>query len=106
MGASLAIWALTGLLAGEDTLRGTPRPDAGGFLVLLLHVHFIAYGLLLIWRIVLQVMGLSEIQGLAIRKALGVWVGGQIIGFLGSWFLALAIEALFPGALFPFIPQR
>jgi hypothetical protein len=74
--------------------------------VLLLHVQFIAYVLLLIWSIVLQVMGLSEIQGLATRKALGVWVVGQIIGFLASWFLALAIEALFPGLLFHFIPQR
>ena len=106
MVASLAIWVLTALLAGEDTFLETPRPDAEGFLVLLLHVQFIAYVLLLMWSIVLQVMGLSEIQGLAIRKALGVWVVGQIIGFLASWFLALAIEALFPGALFHFIPQR
>ena len=106
MVASLAIWVLTALLAGEDTFLETPRPDAEGFLVLLLHVQFISYVLLLVWSIVLQVMGFSEIQGLATRKAFGVWVVGQIIGFLASLFLALLIEALFPGLLSHFIPQR
>jgi len=106
MVASLAIWVLTALLAGEDTFLETPRPDAEGFLVLLLHVQFISYVLLLVWSIVLQVMGFSEIEGLATRKAFGVWVVGQIIGFLASLFLALLIEALFPGLLLHFIPQR
>jgi hypothetical protein len=106
MVASLAIWVLTALLAGEDTFLEAPRPDAEGFLVLLLHVQFISYVLLLVWSIVLQVMGFSEIEGLATRKAFGVWVVGQIIGFLASLFLALLIEALFPGLLFHFIPQR
>ena len=71
MAASLAIWVLTALLAGEATFVETPRADAEGFLVLLLHVQFISYVLLLIWSIVLQVMGFSEIQGLATRKAFG-----------------------------------
>jgi hypothetical protein len=106
MVASLAIWVLTALLAGEDTFLEAPRPDAEGFLVLLLHVQFISYVLLLVWSIVLQVMGFSEIEGLATRKAFGVWVVGQIIGFLASLFLALLIEALFPGLLLHFIPQR
>jgi len=104
MAASLAIWVLTALLAGEATFVETPRADLEAFLALLLHVQFIAYVLLLIWSIVLQVMGLSEIQGLTTRKAFGVWFLGQIIGFLASLFLALVIEALFPGILIHFIP--
>ena len=106
MAASLAIWVLTALLAGEATFVETPRADLEDFLVLLLHVQFISYVLLLIWSIVLQVMGLSEIQGLATRKAFGVWFLGQIIGFLASLFLALVIEMLFPGILIHFIPQN
>ena len=98
MVASLAIWVLTALLAGEDTFLETPRPDAEGFLVLLLHVQFIAYVLLLIWSIVLQVMGLSEIQGLATRKAFGVWVVGQIIGFLASLVSGLSYRGAIPRA--------
>jgi len=104
MAASLAIWVLTALLAGEATFVETPRADLEAFLALLLHVQFISYVLLLIWSIVLQVMGLSEIQGLTTRKAFGVWFLGQIIGFLASLFLALVIETLFPGILIHFIP--
>ena len=76
------------------------------FVALLLHAQFISYVLLLIWSIVLQVMGFSEIQGLATRKAFGVWFVGQIIGFLLSLFLALIIETLFPGLLVHVIPQN
>ncbi len=104
MAASLAIWVLTALLAGEATFVETPRADLEAFLALLLHLQFTSYVLLFIWSIVLQVMGLSEIQGLTTRKAFGVWFLGQIIGFLVSLFLALAIEALFPGILSHFIP--
>ena len=106
MAASLAIWVLTALLAGEATFVETPRGDIESFLMVLLHAQFISYVLLLIWSIVLQVMGLSEILGLATRKAFGVWFLGQIIGFLASLFLALVIETLFPGILIHFIPQN
>ena len=50
-------------------------------------------------------MGLSEIQGLTTRKAFGVWLLGQIIGFLASLFLALVVGTLFPGVLLHFSPQ-
>ena len=106
MVASLAIWLMTALLAGEDTFLEAPRPDVEGFLVLLLHMQFISYVLLLIWSVVLQVMGFSEIQGLTTRKAFGVWVLGQIIGFMASLFLALIIGALFPAVLLHFAPQN
>jgi hypothetical protein len=104
--ASFALWVVTALLAGEAAFVDTPRADAEGFLVLLLHVQFTFYVLLLFWSILLQVMGFSEIQGLALRKAFGVWLLGQIIGFLASLFLALMVEALFPGLLLRFIPRR
>jgi Yip1 domain len=104
--ASVAIWVLTALAAGEATFVETPRADVGGFVVLLLHLQFASYVFLLIWSIVLQVMGFSEIQGFATRKAFGVWVLGQIIGFLASLFLALLIEVLFPGLVQHVIPQH
>jgi hypothetical protein len=106
MVASLAIWVLTALLAGESTFVESPRADIEGFLALLLHVQFISYVLLLMWSIVLQVMGFSEIQGLAMRKAFAVWFLGQIVGFLASLVLALVVEMLFPGLLLHFIPQK
>lgn len=95
--ASLGIWVLTALLAGESTFVETPRADVEGFVVLLLHVQFIAYVLLLLWSIVLQVMGFSEIQGIATPKAFWVWVLGQFVGLLAAIFLSVVIATLFPG---------
>jgi len=103
---SLAVWVLTALLAGESTFVETPRADLEGFLVLLLHLQFVTYLLLLIWSVVLQVMGFSEIQGFSLRRAFAVWVLGQFIGFLASMLLALVIEMLFPGLLLHLIPQQ
>ncbi len=97
--ASLVLWVLTALLAGEATFEQTPRPDIEAFLAFLLHAQFLAYVLLQIWSVVIQVMGLSEIQGLATRKALGLWMLGQLIGFLALLFLVLALATLFPDAL-------
>lgn len=104
--ASLALWVLTALLVGEAAFVETSRANVEVFLALLLHVQFILYVLLLLWSIVLQVMGFSEIQGFATRKAFGIWVLGQIIGFLASLFLALLVETLFPGLLLHVLPKR
>jgi hypothetical protein len=106
MVASLAIWVLTALAAGPAAFVETPLPDEEGFLVLLLHLQFASYVFLLIWSVVLQVMGFSEIQGFGMRKAFGLWVLGQVIGFLASLPLALLIELLFPGLLPHFVPQH
>jgi hypothetical protein len=106
MVASLAMWVVTALLAGDAAFVETPSADVEGFLVLLLHLQFLSYVLLLIWSVVLQVMGFSEIQGLGMRKAFGVWLLGQLIGFLASLFLALVIETLFPGVLVHFVPPN
>lgn len=106
MVASLAIWVVTALLVGEATFVVTPRDDLEGFLVLLLRLQFIAYVLMIIWSIVLQVMGFSEIQGITTRKAFGFWVLGQLIGALAALLLAVVLEVLFPGALAGITPQN
>jgi len=95
--ASLALWVLTALLAGEATFIDTPSADAEWFVALLLRAQFIAYVLLLLWSIVLQVMGFSEILGLTMRKAFWLWVLGQVIGFLVTLFLVILVATLFPG---------
>jgi hypothetical protein len=50
-----------------------------------------------LWSFVLQVMGFSEILGLATRKAFGVWVLGQVLALFLALFLSLLIAVLFPG---------
>jgi hypothetical protein len=99
MVASLVVWVFTALLAGEATFEQAPRADVEGFVALLLHAQFFAYVLLTLWSVVIQVMGLSEIQGFATRKAFGLWVLGQAIGFLALLFLVILIATLFPNAV-------
>jgi hypothetical protein len=106
MVASVALWILTALLAGEAAFVENPRADLESFLVLLLHLQFISYVFLLVWSIVLQVMGFSEIQGLTPRKAFGIWVLGQLVGLLVSLFLAVTVDTLFPGLLLRSIPPQ
>ncbi len=99
MAVSLFTWILTALLAGGTAFVQVPRPDVEAFVVILLRVHFAVYVLLTLWTVVIQVMGLSEIQGLAVRKAFGLWVLGQVVGFLALVFLMILIALLFPGAV-------
>jgi hypothetical protein len=99
LAASLVVWVFTALLAGEATFQQMPRPDAEDFVVLLLRMQFIAYLLLTLWSVVIQVMGLSEIQGLTTRRALWLWLLGQTIGFLAMAFLVILIAALFPNVV-------
>lgn len=99
MVASLVVWVLTALLIGEATFEQVPHPDVEGFVALLLHVQFFAYVLLTLWSVVIQVMGFSEIQSVATRKAFGLWVLGQLIGFLALLFLVIVIATLFPNAV-------
>ncbi len=97
--ASLVVWVFTALLTGEVAFQQDPHPDVEGFVAVLLHAQFFAYVLLMIWSVVIQVMGLSEIQGVATRKALGLWLLGQVVGFLALLFLMILIATLFPNAV-------
>ncbi|MDP9064901.1 MAG: hypothetical protein M3O06_03425 [Pseudomonadota bacterium] len=97
--ASLVLWGLTALLTGEATFEATPHPDVEGFVYLLLRIQFFTYVMLTVWSVIIQVMGLSEIQGLATRKALGLWILGQLIGFLALVFLMILVATFLPGSV-------
>ena len=99
LAASLVIWVFAALLIGEVAFEQAPHPEVEGFVALLLRIQFIAYILLTLWSVVIQVMGLSEIQGVVTRKAFGLWVLGQVIAFLALLFLMILIATLFPGAV-------
>jgi hypothetical protein len=103
--ASLVLWFVIAVLSGRPVFVDTPAAAAGGITLLML-LQFAVFVLLFIWSVVLQVMGFSEIQGLDMRKAFGVWVLGQLAGILVSLFLAVMIEALFPSLLLHLFPQH
>jgi hypothetical protein len=91
---SLGIWLIIALLVGEAAFVDTPRPDVEGFAALLLQAQFIAQALLFCWSLVLQVMGLSEIQGLTTGRAFLVWLLGQVLGALAMTLIAIVLFAL------------
>ena len=95
--ASLILWMFTALLVGEAAVVERPGVEIDGFVAFVLRVQFASYMLLLLWSFVLQVMGFSEILGLATRKAFGVWVLGQVLALFLALFLSLLIAVLFPG---------
>lgn len=97
--ATLLVWTLTYLLVGDAAFAAAPAMDVDGFVWLIVRLQFAASLLLLFWSVVLQVMGFSEILGLPVRKAVGMWVLGQLLGVLAAFFLALVIAILFPNAV-------
>jgi hypothetical protein len=99
--ASLVLWIFTALLVGEAAIIEKPGAEVDGFVGFVLHAQLAAYLLLLFWSVVLQVMGFSEILGLAVRKAFAIWVLGQLLGLLAALFLSILITVLFPG----FVPS-
>jgi hypothetical protein len=97
VGASLVLWIFTALLVGEPALIERPGVEIDGFVAFMLRAQFVSYLLLQLWSVLLQVMGFSEILGLATRKAFGVWVLGQLLALLLTLFLSILISILFPG---------
>jgi hypothetical protein len=97
--ATLLLWALTFLLVGDAAFVAAPGSDVDGFVLIILRVQFAVSLLLLFWSVVLQIMGFSEILGLPVRKAIGLWLVGQLLGVLVAFFLAILIAILFPGVV-------
>jgi len=93
MAASLGIWVLTALIAGEVTFVQAPK-DVDEFVNVLLGMQFLSYVLLLIWSVVLQVMGFSEVLAVSNVKAFGTWVFGQVIAMLAILFVYVLAAAL------------
>ena len=96
LAVSLGIWMLTAVIAGEATFLATPRPEDEGFVAILLSAQFISYVLLMIWSVILQIMGFSEVLRVTTGRALGVWLLGQLIGLLAALILAVVVTALLP----------
>jgi hypothetical protein len=98
MVASLGLWLLAALFAGESTFIESQRADLEPFLALIVDVQFIAHIVLIAWSLLLQVMGFSEVEGFATRRAFGVWVLGQVLVALAMFLLAIVIYGTGLGA--------
>jgi hypothetical protein len=97
LAASLISWIFTALLVGEAAIVTAPGAEVDGFVAFVLQAQLLAYLLMWLWSIVLQVMGFSEILGMSTRRAFAVWVLGQLLWLLALFFLSILITILFPG---------
>ncbi len=88
---SLGIWALAALLLGPAAFVDTRPADLELFPNLLLHFQSVAHVVLIGWSLLIQVMGFSEVEGLATRRAFGVWVIGQLLVLAGVVVLVIVI---------------
>ena len=97
--ATLALWAVGAAFIGDAAIATARGAHAEGFESAVLTLQSFGYTFLVLWSVVLQVMGFSEIQGVATGKAFGTWVAGQILVALGAFFLAVVASVLFAGNL-------
>jgi hypothetical protein len=102
--ASLLLWGISALVVGESAIIEAPGVIEDGFVAFVLRAQFVAWIFLLLWSVVLQVMGLSEILGVIIRKAFGVYVLGQVVALFAALLLSALIAILFPGVV-PAVPH-
>jgi hypothetical protein len=93
LAVSLGIWLLTALIAGGDAFISVPRPDMEAFAAFLLAAQIIAQPLLFFWSVLLQAMGLSELQGLTMGRAFWIWLLGQFLGALAMTLVAVLLLA-------------
>jgi hypothetical protein len=99
MVAALGLWALTALAAGDAAFVDAPANQIEDSVVVILRLQIIAHTFLVLWSLVLQVMGFSEIQGFPMGKAFGVWLLGQVLWLFALLSLFVLIALLFPGLI-------
>jgi len=93
LAVSLGIWLLTALVVGAQAFVSVPRPDTEAFAAFLLEAQIIAQALLFFWSVLLQAMGLSELQGLRMGRAFWIWLLGQFLGALAMTLVAVLLLA-------------
>jgi len=88
---SLGIWIIAALLLGAPVFVEKTPADLELIPGLLLKFQSFAHLALIGWSLLIQVMGFSEVQGLAVRRAFGIWVIGQLLVLVAVIVLAVAL---------------
>jgi uncharacterized Tic20 family protein len=65
-----------------------------GFVWTLTHAQKLVSLVLILWSILLQAMGLSELSEVGVRKAFGVWLLGQLILGVAALLLMGLLQGL------------
>lgn len=95
LAVSLGIWLLTAVGVGAEAFVVVPRPDTEPYAAFLLQAQIIAQALLFFWSVLLQAMGLSELQGLTMGRAFWIWLLGQFLGAVALTLVAVLLASVF-----------
>jgi hypothetical protein len=95
----LGVWGLAILLIGNAAFVATPNQELDLFQSFILLLEVLTYFFLWLWSVTLQVMGLSELLDVTTRKALRIWLLGQLLWVIALVVIVLIIAILFPGLL-------
>jgi hypothetical protein len=88
---SLGIWIVTALVLGAPVFVDKPPADLELVPGLLLKFQSFAHLGLIGWSLLIQVMGFSEVEGLPVRRAFGIWGIGQLLVLVAIIVLAMAL---------------
>jgi hypothetical protein len=87
----LGIWTITAVVLGSTAFVKQAPANLESFPSLVLSLQSIAHWALIGWSLLIQIMGLSEVQGLIVRRAFGIWVAGQLLVLVAVMILAVAL---------------
>ena len=91
---ALLVTAAGALLVGDAVLVPKEPAQLDGFVLIVARLQLTLVVLLYLWSYLLQVMGLSELMAVTVRRAFGVWLLGQVLGGLAAILLNLLVTAL------------
>jgi hypothetical protein len=89
--ALLGIWAISAVVLGPAAFVQQAPANLDWFSSLVLNLRSVAHWTLIAWSLLIQIMGLSEIQGLVVRRAFGIWVVGQLLVLVAVIILAAVL---------------
>jgi Yip1 domain len=84
----LGVWVGAALILGPATFVKQPPPNPDWLAGLVRPLLSVAHWALIGWSPLLQIMGFSEVQGLLVRRAFGIWIMGQLLVLLAMMILA------------------
>lgn len=95
---ALLVTAAGALLVGDAVLVPKEPAQLDAFVLIMARLQLTLVILLYLWSYLLQVMGLSELLAVPVRRAFGLWLLGQVLGGLAAILLNLLVQVFYQAA--------
>jgi Yip1 domain len=87
----LGVWSFSAVVLGPTAFVNQAPANLDWFQSLVLSLRSAAHWALIGWSLLIQIMGISEVQGVVVRRAFGIWVIGQFLVLVAVMILAVAL---------------